>query len=257
MIPVQNCLGIWSLLSLFGKSVSDKKMFIQHAQHEKIEAMSHVAASLAHEVRNPLTAVKGFLKLIREKPQDLPKVQQYITICLDEIQRTESILSEYLSISRPHGEQRQLVDFSGQVQAVADVMTPFATMHNVELQVQRPEEALMIRANPDEIKQVLVNFVKNAIEACASTPGGQVSLHLKAVQDRAQLMVKDNGVGMNEQQISRLGSIYFSTKTSGTGLGLTYSYQVIHAVGGGVKVTSKPQSGTVFTIAIPLHTDTL
>ncbi|AFC28289.1 putative two-component sensor histidine kinase [Paenibacillus mucilaginosus 3016] len=252
VIPLQNALGIWLLMSLFSKAVADKELFIKHAQHEKFETMSHVAASLAHEVRNPLTAVKGFLKLIRENPENRVKMEQYITISLEEIQRTETILSDYLSISKPHAQRRELIDLCGQMQAIGEVMSPFANMHNVGLEIQKPEEAVRIKANPDEIKQVLLNFIKNAVEACSEVPNGRVILRLTTEDRHAVLTIKDNGVGMSESQINRLGSIYFSTKTNGTGLGLTYSYQVIHALGGSVMVTSKAQVGTKFAILLPL-----
>ncbi|MED2258101.1 MULTISPECIES: ATP-binding protein [Brevibacillus] len=253
VIPVQNFVGIWLLLSLFSKCVSDKELFIRHAQNEKIETMSHVAASLAHEVRNPLTAVKGFLRLIQENPENITKTDQYIRISMDEIQRTEAILTEYLALSKPLKERTELINVCDQLYVVREVMLPFANMHNVELELQAYEKPVTILANPDEFKQVLVNFIKNAIEACEETVNGKVSLSLFIEKSNAMLIIKDNGIGMDEGQIKRLGSIYFSTKTSGTGLGLTYSYHVIHAFGGSVSVSSKPKVGTKFTITFPYH----
>lgn len=254
VIPVQNSVGIWLLMSLFSKAVSDKEISIRHAQNEKISTMSHVAASLAHEVRNPLTAVKGFLKLIQENPENLPKVDQYIQISLDEVQRTESILSEYLAISKPLTERHELVNFSEQLQVIRAVMSPYANMHNVELELRKPDTPVTVMGNPDEIKQVLVNFIKNAVEACSEVPNGKVNLTLLTEGDQAVLIIKDNGVGMDEGQKNRLGSIYFSTKSNGTGLGLTYSYHVIHSMGGTVTVASKPQVGTKFTLTFPCRT---
>lgn len=253
VIPVQNFVGIWLLMSLFSKCVSDKELFIRHAQNEKIETMSHVAASLAHEVRNPLTAVKGFLRLIQEDPGNIAKTDQYIRISMDEIQRTEAILTEYLALSKPLKERTELIDVCEQLHVVREVMLPFANMNNVELELQSYEKPVTIMANPDEFKQVLVNFIKNAIEACAETAKGKVSLSLFIEKNNALLVIKDNGIGMDEGQIRRLGTIYFSTKTSGTGLGLTYSYHVIHTFGGSVSVSSKPKVGTKFTITFPYH----
>ncbi|MGN7469662.1 ATP-binding protein [Brevibacillus sp. SAFN-007a] len=253
VIPVQNFVGIWLLMSLFSKCVSDKALFIRHAQNEKIETMSHVAASLAHEVRNPLTAVKGFLRLIQENPENVAKTNQYIRISMDEIQRTEAILTEYLALSKPLKERNELIDVCEQLHIVREVMLPFANMHNVELELQASEKLVTIMANPDEFKQVLVNFIKNAIEACADVSNAKVSLSLFMEKNNALLVIKDNGIGMDEGQIKRLGTIYFSTKSSGTGLGLTYSYHVIHTFGGSVSVSSKPKVGTKFTITFPSH----
>ncbi|MGG1660837.1 ATP-binding protein [Brevibacillus sp. NRS-1366] len=257
VIPIQNSVGIWLLMSLFSKAIADKELFIEHAQNEKFQAMSHVAASLAHEVRNPLTAVKGFLRLIQESPEEHTKTEQYIKISLDEIQRTESILTEYLSISKPLKDRSDQINVSEQLHVIQEIMLPFANMHNVELDVQIYDTPVMIFANPDEIKQVLVNIVKNAIEACTDVPNGRVILSILMEKGNAILMINDNGngIGMDESQINYLGSIYFSTKSSGTGLGLTYSYHVIHSIGGSVRVTSEPFVGTQFTIIFPCHVD--
>lgn len=251
-IPVQNAIGIWLLIGLFQRAVTNKELSIMYAQKEKIDAISHVAASLVHEVRNPLTAVKGFLKLIRENPLDKNKVESFIDICTEEIQRTESILSEYLSISKPKTNKREVVDLSLQLYTIIDVMRPYANMHNVQLSMDNHLKDVRIFANQDKIKQFLVNFIKNAIEACANVANGEVNLRLEVGGSNAKLTIKDNGIGMSKEQTSRLGSIYFSTKTKGTGLGLTYSYQVIHELGGSVSVRSTPQVGTQFTIKLPM-----
>lgn len=255
-IPVQNAIGIWLLIALFQRAVSNKELYIKYAQNEKMEAISHVAASLAHEVRNPLTAVKGFLKLMRENSMERNKVDGYIDICTEEIQRTESILSEYLSISKPLTEKQVVVDLQLEIFAIIDVMKPYANMHNVQLNIEDRVHTVQILANPDKIKQVLLNFIKNAIEACANVADGEVNLYLEATGSTAKLIIKDNGIGMSKEQVNRLGSIYFSTKMKGTGLGLTYSYQVIHELGGSVSVSSTPQAGTQFTISLPVMNGT-
>ncbi len=251
-IPIQNAIGIWMLVPLFQRAVSNKELFIIYAKNEKMEAISHVAASLVHEVRNPLTTVKGFLQLIRKNPMERNKVEGYIDICTEEIQRTESILSEYLSISKPNAEKQETVDLYNQMQAVIEVMKPYANMYSVELVMNKAMGPIHILANQDKMKQFLVNFIKNAIEACSNVPSGEVSLRLEVCAGKALLTIKDNGVGMSQEQVKRLGSIYFSTKTNGTGLGLTFSYQVIHELGGSVSVHSIPQVGTQFTIKLPI-----
>jgi two-component system sporulation sensor kinase B len=250
-LPIQNAVGIWLLVSLFKKSVSDKELFINFSQHEKVLAISHLAASFAHEVRNPLTAVKGFLQLIRENTQSKEKMRQYIDISLDEIQRTETILSEYLSLSKPLTNRHERVNLSQQLQIILDVMTPYANINSVQIQVEITDQPTMILANPEVVKQVLVNFLKNAVEACAHVSNGKVFIKLEAQNNQVVLKIRDNGNGMTEDQVNSLGNIYFSTKSSGTGLGLTFSYQVIRSLSGMVSVSSEPQAGTLFTITLP------
>ncbi|NMO95168.1 sensor histidine kinase [Paenibacillus lemnae] len=251
-IPVQNFIGIWLLVTLFTKSVTDKELYLKFIQNDKVEAINQVAASLAHEVRNPLTTVLGFLKLIRANAQSREKIERFIDISIEEIHRTEQILSDYLSMNKPLGVGRQQIDLISHLKTVVEVMTPYATMHNVSLQADFPAAVVMVSGNSTEMKQLIMNFLKNAIEACIEVSNAQVSISLKILPGQVQFEVRDNGVGMNTEQLSRLGSIYYSTKSTGTGLGLTFSYQAIRSMQGTVKAQSEPGSGTVFTISLPL-----
>lgn len=249
IVPALHCFEIWLLIFLFDKAVSDKNFFISYMEDEKVRTIGHVAASLVHEVRNPLTTMKGFLTLINQSTLDRNKVERYIQICMDEINRTETILSEYLTISKPLTERKkEHADLSRLLETTLDVMTPYANMNNVQIEVDKPVNTIEIFANPEEIKQILVNFMKNSIEACFNVQDGKVTLRLKEENSKIILVIEDNGIGMNEDQVRHLGTIYYSTKTRGTGLGLTFSYQVIRALGGSISVQSEPGRGTVFTI---------
>jgi two-component system sporulation sensor kinase B len=255
VMPVQNSVGIWLLISLFNKAVSDKQLYLRYLQNEKVETIGHVAASLAHEVRNPLTAVMGFLKLIRNDSISKEKTQYFIDICLEEIKRTEVILSEYLSIAKPNNPIYEQIDLVRQLNSVIDIMTPYANMNNVALEIHNKGQELYISANPNEIKQLLINFMKNAIEACASVSSGKVSIHIERESHYAKITIHDNGVGMSNEQLDSLGTIYFSTKNKGTGLGLTLSYQLIRSMNGAISVRSEPGKGTEFIISLPVPTD--
>lgn len=251
-VPLLNFLGLWLLLSLFHRAVVDKDLSIVYAQKEKLETIGQVAASLVHEVRNPLTAVKGFLKLISESSGNQEKVHRYIEICISEMARAEYILSEYLAVTKPSTDRRELVNMNKIMQITADVMRPYANMNNVELQLQQEEGTCRVMGNPEKIKQVLMNLIKNAIEACCGTENAVVSLALETRGNEACLYVRDNGIGMSKEQAERLGSVFYSTKTTGTGLGLAFSYQVIQELGGNVRVRSEPRQGTEFAITLPL-----
>ncbi|RCX20696.1 two-component system sporulation sensor kinase B [Fontibacillus phaseoli] len=252
VIPAQNFIGSWLLISLFQKAVIEKEVVINYAQNEKVEMISQVAASLVHEVRNPLTAVKGFLKLIRESALERDRVHRYIDICVSELERTEYILSEYLSMSKPLKDHQESTDLRHLLRATLEVMRPYANMNNVGLEEHYSAGPVWILANPEKTKQVLMNLIKNAIEACYDIPDGKVSLDLTATNGKATLIIEDNGIGMTEDQIDRLGSVFFSTKSKGTGLGLSFSYQAIRAMGGTVSLKSVHRAGTRFTIMLPL-----
>lgn len=252
VMPVQNFLGIWILLSLFNKAVSDKELYLRYLQSEKSETIAHVAASLAHEVRNPLTAVMGFLKLLNDDSISREKTRKYIEICVEEIKRTEVILSEYLSIAKPNNSIVEKVELVQQIYSIVEIMRPYANMNNVTLEIQNQELELYISANPNELKQLFINFIKNAIEACSLLTTGNVNIRIERQSLYVKITINDNGVGMSSEQMERLGSIYFSTKNKGTGLGLTLSYQLIRSMNGDVTVRSTSGKGTEFILSIPL-----
>lgn len=170
---------------------------------------------------------------------------------MEEIRRTEQILSEYLSISKPHLPFQQRIELTAQINSVVELMTSYANMSNVTLSTDSPPSHLYITGSPAELKQLLVNFIKNAIEACRDVDNGMVNITVYEDAEQVAVEIKDNGVGMTPEQLSRLGSIYYSTKMSGTGIGLTFSYQAIRAMNGSVSVRSSPRSGTVFLITLP------
>lgn len=251
-VPILNFAGVSMLFSLFQRAVNDKNLSIVYAQKEKLETIGQVAASLVHEVRNPLTAVKGFLTLIRKSSDNQEKVHRYIDICVSEMERAEYILSEYLSITKPSANRREQVHLNSILQITTDVMLPYATMNNVELELRNDGAPLKVIGNPEKIKQVLMNLIKNAIEACYDTKNALVTISLEAKDDDALLSVRDNGIGMSKEQAERLGSVFYSTKTTGTGLGLAFSYQAVQELGGSIKVLSELRKGTEFVIRLPL-----
>ncbi|CAM3288807.1 HAMP domain-containing sensor histidine kinase [Paenibacillus lactis] len=147
---------------------------MKYIQNEKAEAVNHVAASLAHEVRNPLTTVLGFLQLMKSGTFSPEKMNRFLEISMEEIRRTEQILSDYLSISKPAASLQQRLDLISQMQAVVEVMTSYANMNNVALHVRCPQTPIFISGSTAELKQLLVNFIKNAIEASKDVTKGTV-----------------------------------------------------------------------------------
>ncbi|WJH35003.1 HAMP domain-containing histidine kinase [Paenibacillus sp. CC-CFT747] len=178
---------------------------------------------------------------------------QYIDISMEEIARTEAILSDYLSLSKPLSQNAEKFDLSSHLQSVIEVLTPFANMNNVVLKMEIHINGVWINAKGDKVKQALLNLIKNAIEACTPNGDGVVTIKLTVQNGEAILIVSDNGVGMTKEAVERLGSIYYSTKSNGTGLGLTFSYQVIYDLEGTIKVNSVLGVGTSFIITIPLN----
>ncbi|QCJ44272.1 sporulation kinase [Bacillus sp. S3] len=215
---------------------------------ERLNVISQLAASVAHEVRNPLTSVRGFLQLIRDD-EDLKSAQKhYIDIALTELKHAQSIINDYLSLAKPNTEGLTTVNISEEVRKTVALMTSFSNIQNISIQMQI-QASLYIKGNKSEIKQVLVNIMKNGIEAMET--GGM--LHVLTYEKDGEIIIQiiDSGKGMTNSQLAKLGTPFYTTKEKGTGIGLTISFQYIQAMKGTITVESQLGKGTTFTIRFP------
>ena len=215
---------------------------------EKMNVVSQLAASVAHEIRNPMTSVRGFMQLMQK--EDLTKEQQmYISISIEELDRAQEIINQYLALAKPQTDQYETIDLTSTIQQSIDVMHSYAILNSIHI-AQHVESSLKIEGLKLEIQQVLINIIKNAIEAIKSK--GEIRiLAYKDINDFVCIEIKDNGVGMSKEQLKKLGSPYYSTKEKGTGLGLTVCHQIVKQMGGKITIHSELKKGTTFTIKLP------
>lgn len=215
---------------------------------EKMNVVSQLAASVAHEVRNPLTTVNGFLQLIIRDDNITDKQRNYIDITLSELNRAQSIINDYLSLAKPNNSSTQLVNISEELSKTVELMTSYTNIQSIEVETFI-EDSLYINGNKDEIKQVLINIIKNAIEAI----GNDGLLQINAFSKDQEIIVKitDNGPGMTKEQLSKIGTPFYSTKDKGTGIGLTICFQIIEQLKGSIVVESTVGKGTSFLIKLP------
>ncbi|MDM5317170.1 ATP-binding protein [Fictibacillus sp. b24] len=224
------------------------KMRQELIRTEKMNVVSQLAASVAHEIRNPMTSVRGFMQLMQK--ENLTEEQQlYIRISIDELDRAQEIINQYLALSKPQTEQYEVIDLSSVIQQSIDVMRSYAILNSIHI-TQQVEPSLEIQGLKLEIQQVLINVIKNAVEAIKSE--GEIWISAaKHADGFISIQIKDNGVGMTANQIKKLGSPYYSTKEKGTGLGLTVCHQIVKQIGGQIKIESELKKGTCFTINLP------
>ncbi|ASS76414.1 hypothetical protein CIG75_16595 [Tumebacillus algifaecis] len=217
-------------------------------QAEKLRIMGQLAASIAHEVRNPLTVVRGFLQLLQSDQIPAEKRHMFLKLGIDELDRSETIISNYLAFAKPQSSRLETIDVAERVEHAAAIISSYATLQNVEIKHQIAQ-GLYIAGDPEQLSQVLMNLVKNGIEAMPN--GG--TLHMNAYKrgQNVKIDIIDNGVGMSEAELERVGTPYFSTKQNGTGLGLMVTYQIIHSMQGTVQVKSVPGKGTQFMLTFP------
>ncbi|WP_167568967.1 ATP-binding protein [Brevibacillus migulae] len=224
-------------------------MRIQLQNSEKLTLISELAASVAHEVRNPLTVVRGFVQLLRDGVDKERK--EYIKLVLAELDRAEFIISDYLNLARPQDEMIETFDAAEMMREIKQVMFSYALMNRVQLKAHLEEGALYTRGDKLKCKQALMNLIKNGIEAMPG--GGTIVLSAERIAQQVMLRITDTGQGMSPAQLKQMGQPFFTTKEKGTGLGLLVSIRIVEAMGGTIHFASELGKGTEVTVMLPLH----
>ncbi|MBS4195671.1 EAL domain-containing protein [Lederbergia citri] len=236
-----------------GRDISErKKMDVYIRKTEKISVVGQLAAGIAHEIRNPLTTVKGFLQLMQ---QDF-KQDNYFEIMLSEINHIEKIIKEFLSFANPVVKKTLDTDIYKLLQQIITIMSTQSILKNVEIVQQVDQELPLIDCNEIQIKQVFINILQNALEAMKD--GGVITI--KATRDsldRIKFCFTDTGCGISEDRMAYIFEPFYSTKEKGTGLGLNICYKIIQEHGGTINIESKVNYGTKVDVFLPIKQDPL
>ncbi len=236
--------------SVFFSDVTERK----HSQallqkSEKLSAVGQLAAGVAHEIRNPLTSLRGFIQLL-QKENRLQPHQHYVNIMISELDRIELIISEFLVLAKPQAVHYHQADICTMIEHTMTLLETQAHMNNVAINVDIDTNIPRIVCEPNQLKQVFINILKNAIEAMPD--GGEVQLNVYREDEWIKIICRDEGIGIQEKDLQNLGDPFFTTKDDGTGLGLTVSFRIIENHGGRIEVNSQKGKGTTFTITLPL-----
>nr|WP_246869805.1 sensor histidine kinase [Priestia megaterium] len=214
---------------------------------EKLRVISELTSVFAHEIRNPMQVTRGFLQLLNEP--DLPKKKkEYLQISIEELDRANEIINDFLSFGKPSINNNERIDVGYQLQRVVNIIQGYSLNQNVEIKTDFLDNC-WINANPQKLNQSLINILKNAIESMPN--GGMVWITCTSTDDGyIKITIKDQGIGMTKKQIDRLGSPFYSLKESGTGLGMMVSFQIVHSFNGKIQVNSEKDMGTEFIILL-------
>lgn len=245
---IVHMLIMWLITYIIVRIRENSAMRQEVHRSEKLNVLSELAASVAHEIRNPMTVARGFMQILSQSTVTEEKKQIYTSMVIEEIDRAQNIISDYLSFAKPQAEKLEELDVSGLSDKLNNLINPYAAMRGVEIIIHM-EPSLVIKANNEKMIQCLVNLTKNGIEAMPS--GGLLQISGFKQNAKIILQIKDTGMGMTPEQVNRLGTPFYSTKNKGTGLGLMVSYRIIKTFGGFIDVTSEPDEGTCFTISLP------
>ncbi|MFK3959628.1 PAS domain-containing protein [Guptibacillus hwajinpoensis] len=233
------------------KDITDRK----HAEEllhtsDKLSVIGELAAGVAHEIRNPLTSLKGFTQILKSRLNS-ENDQEFISIMLAELDRINMIVNEFMVLARPQAVTYEKTDIQELLQNVLTLIETQAILNNVQIYTRVIEHLPEITCSENQIKQVLINILKNAIEAM--TDGGEIILSLYSFGDEIIIEVRDSGTGIPEHQLAHLGEPFYTTKKKGNGLGLMICRRIIQNHQGSFLIESKEGEGTVVSIKLPFQ----
>ncbi|MFS0558396.1 PAS domain S-box protein [Brevibacillus sp. 179-C9.3 HS] len=217
---------------------------------EKLSVIGELAAGIAHEIRNPLTSLKGFIQFLYPTMNDN---KRYADIMLSELDRINFIVSELLVLAKPHSIQIKPLPLIPLLEKVLALLASEANLKNIHLRTEFAFQPI-IAGEENQLKQVFINIIKNAIEAIDGY--GEVLL-TTALKDENQVLITltDTGCGISEEMIHKLGAPFFTTKEKGTGLGLMISSKIMKDHNGSLEIKSRENEGTVVEITLPIAQD--
>lgn len=214
---------------------------------DKLSVVGELSASVAHEIRNPLTSLKGLVQLLQMEDE---KHQLYYQIMIDELNRINHIVSELLLLAKPQQIKYTEADLQSILHDVISLLKTEASLHNIQIEFQVLSHPVMIECEPNQLKQLFINIVKNAIEA--SSAGDVVNITLQSADNNITVVVKDQGVGISKELLERIGEPFYSSKEKGTGLGMTVSFKIVQSHNGTIKFRSEPDKGTEVIVQLPI-----
>lgn len=212
----------------------------------RLASVGQIAAGIAHEVRNPLTAVKGFLQLLQEQAP-----HNYIDIAQQELDNAISTLQNLLNVSKPDAEDEPVTRFSlcAELESLLSLFQDQIYRVTIEKSFEQPEVEISGRKN--QLKRAFFNILKNSFEAI---PGkGTIRISHSCDNNMVYVSISDSGVGIPREKLMLLGTPFFTTKSEGTGMGLTYVYSTVYQHGGSIRVESEEGQGTTFLLEFPLN----
>ncbi|QIZ11058.1 PAS domain S-box protein [Priestia megaterium] len=237
-----------------GKDITEKMEETERLlqKSEKLALLGQMAAGIAHEIRNPLTSIKGFIQLLRTSTRK----EEYFDILLTELDRINDIVGEFLVLAKPTAAVYMTRDIKMLLKDVVTLINNQSLLNNVQILVEFDNDLPLISCEENQLKQVFLNLLKNAIEAMPK--GGNINLLVKEKEEgKISIQIIDQGVGIPQERISTLGEPFYTTKEKGTGLGLMTCYKIIEGHNGELNICSKINEGTTIEIILPTITQPL
>jgi two-component system, NtrC family, sensor histidine kinase HydH len=246
--------------------IENSKEYEKRRERDRLAAIGEMAAGMAHEIRNPLGAIKGAAQCL--DPSSLPKEsQEFVDVIIEEVNRLNRVVGGFLEYARPYRGNPITVKVNDVVNGTLKLLSSEALPATIKLERLLANDLPEVLVDPEQLKQVLINLLLNAVQAMPEGGTITVSTMLNAsglpaaagtnprLSDTEQVLirVRDTGAGIRPEDLTRVFVPFFTTKASGTGLGLAISQRIVQNAGGRLEVSSRPMEGATFTLRLPGH----
>ena len=231
------------------KDITDRKQAEELLRtSDKLSVIGELAAGVAHEIRNPLTSLKGFTQILKSRLSG-ESDQEFIKIMLSELDRINMIVNEFMVLARPQAVEHERTNILELVKNVLTLIETQAILNNVQIYTRVIDDIPEVTCNENQMKQVMINVLKNGIEAMPH--GGEIILSLHTNNKEVIIEIKDSGIGIPEHQLVHLGEPFYTTKEKGNGLGLMICRRILQNHQGSFSIDSREGEGTVVTMKLP------
>lgn len=227
--------------------------FEQLRRADRLSALGELSAGLAHEIRNPLGSVEGAVQILRRAELPVETRQEFGDLAQKEVDRLKGLVTNFLDFARPQSPKRVLAEPVQLLESASKLATETAKMSGVQIRSESSDGMPAVSVDPEQIKQVLLNLVINAIQAMPA--GGEVVLRAARKLESIVLEVQDEGVGIPPEDLERVFNPFVTTRPDGTGLGLSIAYQIVNQHGGHIAARRNPDRGMTFTVTLPLASE--
>lgn len=254
----------WGLLQVVypyfeqaGQTLKNMEVYARSREKDRLAALGEMAAGLAHEIRNPLGAIKGAAQFL-DPSSDRPE-SRFLRVILEEVDRLNAVVTQFLDYSRKESLDLREIDLAVLVRKITDLLKP-SFPQTLRLDIRFPSEAIMVSVAPEQIQQVILNLVQNSLKAMQSRAGEErLLIALKKIGSRQNteihLTIEDNGPGIKRENLDKIFIPFFTTSPSGTGLGLSICQKIMEAHQGRVEVQSEEGRFTRFTLVFCVSGD--
>ncbi|QGQ48915.1 PAS domain S-box protein [Metabacillus sediminilitoris] len=236
------------------RDITDRLMLEKQVMaSEKLSAIGKISAGLAHEIRNPLTSIIGLLQLLKKQLKTNERKQvEYFRIIFSELERIKNLVNQFVLMAKPDQNEiaKSFIEMNDLIEDIITLMESQVTNKDIKIEynVSLTEK---VNIDRDKIKQVLINIIQNSLDAISHNGKIKISVNPNLHDDGIEIIIKDNGMGMDKSTLKKVSTPFFTTKENGLGLGLSMSYNIIELHKGKVRVESEKGTGTTFTIWLP------